>query len=355
MNGFSSLKMYLKLAVIISMIPALLGFILQGGQSMAMGAEKADVDDSLDKAVFVAPLANSADGQNELAAEKSVRENDIQPAVDRSAPKENVADVDDDMGMIYAGKAAAGRSADMAVASAASSASSATMPLPTPPPDGSAPAVGKNTLLLAAVNTPTKAPEKSTPKPATGPKTSKSSSISTPVLVAAGVALAVGAAVAVGGGSGSDSSSDSGTTSVSTTPASSGTDVIKLSDLVRIGDDSDYNAHHSDKFKVSRPSGTSWTDTFSIDNFSTVKSAKFSYTVAASKVGNPIYINGRQAGRLCNPGNTAWNVESCSTNITGYIRAGSNEIKIKCATDPSDTVTPLDDVELYNLRIQLTR
>lgn len=351
MKGLYYLKRYLEKVVIFAMMPVLLCFFLLVGQGMAMDREKADSRDLL-----IAELSNPVDEQIELDAEKFGREAEIWPAMDQNAVVDNIADVEDDLAMIKIGNATAEESAGLVVARAEPSVVSPELSLATPPPDGVTLAGKKNSLLIAASSTsPPMDPGKSKTGPAPGPKTSKSSSISTPVLVAAGLAAAVGVAVAAGGGSGSDSSSDSSSTSAPTTPASTETDVIKLSDLVRIGDDTDYNAHHPDKFKVSHPSGTSWTDTFSIDNISTVKSAKFSYTVAASKVGNPIYINGRQAGRLCNPGNTAWNVEACSTNITGYIRAGSNEIKIKCATDPSDTVTPLDDVELYNLRIQLTR
>jgi hypothetical protein len=158
-----------------------------------------------------------------------------------------------------------------------------------------------------------------------------------------------------GGGSDSDDSAPSAPANPSGGTSSGSSEVIKLSNLVRIGDDNDYNGNHPDKFKQNRPSGISWTDSFNISNANTVRSAEFKYTVAGSKVANPVYINGKQAGRLCNPGNTAWNVEDCSINITGFIHSGSNEIKIKCAIDESDTDTPYDDVELYNLRIELTR
>lgn len=336
-------------------MPFLLCFFLQVGQGFTMEANKTDSNGSLGKEVIIAPLVNSADVKREQNVEKSGSEQELQSAYWRTAVLENPTGLDDDLLIASSSNTSMGQSTGLVVKNTIHSAPSSEMTLPTPPPDGVT-AVRTETLLVVASNTPPEYPEKNKPKSAPEPKTSKNSSISTPVLVGAGLAVIAGVAVAAGGGSGSDSSSDSGTaTSTTTAPATGATDVINLSDLVRIGDDNDYNANHPDKFKVSHPSGTSWADTFSIDNFYTVKSAKFSYTVAASKVGNPIYINGRQAGRLCNPGNTAWNVEACSVDITSYIRAGSNEIKIKCAIDPSDTVTPLDDVELYTLRIELTR
>lgn len=230
---------------------------------------------------------------------------------------------------------------------------------PSPPPDVYGLRIDENVLLASNTASTAKPADTDKTAPVPEPKTSKSGSVSTPLLVGAGIAIVAGA-VAAAGGSGSDSD-DSGLS----TPAppsggggngpSANSEVINLASLVRIGDDTDYNGNHPDHFKQNRPSGTSWTDSFNISNANTVTSAKFKYTVAASKVGNPVYINGKQAGRLCNPGNTAWNVESCSMGITGLIRSGSNEIKIKCAIDKSDTDTPYDDVELYNLRIELTR
>lgn len=225
---------------------------------------------------------------------------------------------------------------------------------PNPPPDKAMPTINEHILLAANTSAAVKPSGEGGSAPE--PKTTKENSVSTPVLVGAGVAIAVGAAVAAGGSSGSDSDSPAATTPA-TTPddtSSGNAEVIDLADLVRIGDDIDYNSNHPDKFKQSRPSGLSWTDTFTINNVNTVSSAKFKYTVAASKVANPIYINGKLAGKLCNPGNTAWNVESCSLNVLGYVHSGSNEIKIKCAIDESDTSTPYDDVEIYNLRIELT-
>jgi len=224
---------------------------------------------------------------------------------------------------------------------------------PSPPPDKAMPTINEHTLLAANTSTDDKASGKGGSAPA--PKTTKESSVSTPVLVGVGVAIAVGAAVAAGGSSGSDSDSPAATTPTTTSgdTSSGNTEVINLADLVRIGDDTDYNSNHPDKFKQSRPSGLSWTDTFTVNNVNTVTSAKFKYTVAASKVANPVYINGKLAGKLCNPGNTAWNVEACSLNVLGYIHSGSNEIKIKCAIDEHDSATPYDDVEIYNLRIEL--
>ena len=223
----------------------------------------------------------------------------------------------------------------------------------TPPPDKISLPIDYTTLIAASSTSTPKAAGKNTPAPE--PKTSKSSSLSTTAMVAAGAAVAVGVAIAAGGGSSSDSSSSSGSGATPATPSSGNSDIINLAELVRIGDDRDYNSNHPDKFKVSTPSGTSWTGTFPVDNFNSVRSAQFKYTVAASKVGNPVFINGRQAGQLCNPGNTAWNIKSCAIDITGFIHAGANEIKIVCKTDPSDTVSPLDDVELYNMFIELIR
>lgn len=224
---------------------------------------------------------------------------------------------------------------------------------PTPPPDKIVLAANNHALPAAASGPNPAGPEKNGSAP--GPKTSKNSSLRTPLLVTTGVVLAVGAAVAAGSsGSGDSSSPDSTNTNPGGT-STGATDVIPLADLVRLGDDNDYNGNHPDHFRQNRPSGLSWTESFTINNANTVGSARFKYTVAGSKVGNPIFINGQQAGRLCNPGNLATNVRECSLGILGHIRSGANEIRISVAIDRTDTTTPFDDVELYNLRIELTR
>lgn len=232
---------------------------------------------------------------------------------------------------------------------------------PTPPPMVQ-PFTSDEKRLYASY-TPSSKPGSVSPdagKTAPEPKTSKTSSLGMPVLVGAGVVVAAGAALAAGGGSGSDSDNPN-PTAPGLSPGDPGdstpenSETIRLASLVRIGDDRDYNGNHPDHFRQNTPSGLSWSDTFTINNTNTVTSATFKYTVAGSKVGNPVYINGRQAGRLCDPGNTAWNVKDCSLNIQSYIRSGSNEIKIKCAIDETDTTTPYDDVEIYDLVVDLQR
>jgi hypothetical protein len=132
-------------------------------------------------------------------------------------------------------------------------------------------------------------------------------------------------------------------------------DIIPLADLVRIGDDLDYNTYHDDHFVVNTPSGISWQKTFDVVDFQTISSAHFKYTVAGSMVGNPIYINGKQAGKLCVGGNAAWDIKDCSLNILPYIQAGQNQIKITCAKYVYDDITPYDDVEIYDLYIEFSR
>lgn len=141
--------------------------------------------------------------------------------------------------------------------------------------------------------------------------------------------------------------------SVSTAAASD--NILPLADLVRIGDDLDYNTYHDDHFVVNTPSGISWETSFDVLDFQSISTAQFKYTVAGSMVGNPIYINGKQAGELCVWGNAAWNIKDCALNILPYLQAGQNKIKIQCAKYVFDDVTPYDDVEIYNLFIELTR
>ena len=340
-------------ALCFSVLPALLCVLLQGFFSYAAALEHS-VSAGSQPAVY--PLHQEVLESYDVSVALPAQEAAGQGAMKQVGAEEGSDTADDLLRVADAGNASPAVQTTMTSnRNRAFAIQGAALP-PAPPPEKIALTENYQTLIAAAPAPAPQDPPQSEPAPE--PKTSKSSSVSTPVLVAATAAVAVGVAVAAGGGgSSSDSgtSNDSGTQPDPATPSSGSSEVINLSSLVRIGDDNDYNAHHPDKFKVSHPSGTSWTDSFTINNYTTIRSAKFRYTVAASKVANPVFINGRQAGRLCNPGNTAWNVESCSIDITGYIHGGSNEIKIKTAIDSSDTETPLDDVELYDLRIELTR
>jgi hypothetical protein len=352
MKWFFKVKMDIKHVLVIFLLSALSCVLLLGSKAPAATLEKSAVDDQYST---FAVLRTERPENRGFLEERSGNEKGQSVSVKQTINLEG--DGDDKLLTAEAGAASSSEykiktDLDNQARIAANSISP-----PTPPPDEIVLAANEYTLPAAASGPNPEEPEKSGPAP--GPKTSKSSSLKTPLLVTAGIVLAVGAAVAAGG-SGSDDSSSTGTTDTSggtgpgVTPTGA-TEVIHLADLVRLGDDNDYNGNHPDQFKQNRPSGLSWTDSFNINNFNSVRSAKFKYTIAGSKVANPIYINGRLAGKMCNPGNLATNVRDCSLDILGYIQAGVNEITLKCAIDQSDTSTPYDDVELYNLRIELTR
>ncbi len=347
-GNFFKAKMEFRRALVLTLLPALFCVLLAGTGVSAAYLENPAAGDEFSAP---APLSSERLESRSLSSAKGENERGLA----ETAMQGNILDENSDDELLTArgGSASAGgygtkngQGNQLRIAADAESP-------PTPPPDNIVLAANEYALPAAASGPNPVDTEKSGPAP--GPKTSKSSSLRTPLLVTAGIVLAVGAAVAVGSsGSGGSSSPDSTNTGPEGT-STGATDVIPLADLVRLGDDNDYNGNHPDHFRQNRPSGLSWTESFTINNANTVGSARFKYTVAGSKVGNPIFINGQQAGRLCNPGNLATNVRACSLDILGHIRSGANEIRINVAIDRTDTTTPFDDVELYNLRIELTR
>jgi hypothetical protein len=133
--------------------------------------------------------------------------------------------------------------------------------------------------------------------------------------------------------------------------------VIFFRDPIRIGDDQDYNATHDPDFQISKPTGLSYAESFTIsaDELNSSK-AVIQYTIAGSMMGSKVYLNGILVGITCNPGNTADAIKECDDiDITGRLRVGNNELKIVTVLYPPDDVTPYDDIEIYNMRITLTR
>ncbi len=153
--------------------------------------------------------------------------------------------------------------------------------------------------------------------------------------------LALGAVVLAGIASGSSgSNNDSGSAEQN----------ITFKSPIRIGDDQNYNENHTDNFQINSPSGITYSESFEITgNFS---KGTLSYTIAGATEGNRIYINNHLVGRTCNPGNTAYVVRDCpSIDVTSRLKIGTNVLKIACVLYPGDEVTPYDDIEIYNMRL----
>jgi hypothetical protein len=155
--------------------------------------------------------------------------------------------------------------------------------------------------------------------------------------------LALGAVVLAGIASGSgNSGNDSG----------SAKHTITFKSPIRIGDDRNYNEEHSDNFKISTPSGITYSESFQIS--SNVLKGTLLYTIAGATMANRIYINESLVGRTCNPGNTAYVVEDCPPiDVTSQLKAGANILKIASVVYPGDEITPYDDIEIYNMRLDV--
>jgi len=131
--------------------------------------------------------------------------------------------------------------------------------------------------------------------------------------------------------------------------------VYEFKDPIRIGDDKNYNDHHDPDFKISSPSGKSYSKSFEVSSDCHFSKANIQYTVAGAHEAAKVYLNGSLVGRMHNPGNTATSIASGSIDITSKLRTGSNTIKVSAVLYPGDEINPYDDIEIYNLRITLTR
>ncbi len=133
--------------------------------------------------------------------------------------------------------------------------------------------------------------------------------------------------------------------------------VIYFEDPIRIGDDQDYNANHDPDFQISTPTGLSYAESFTIaqDDLNSSK-AVIRYTIAGAMLPAEVYLNGAFVGTTCTPGNSANAIRNCDDiDITGMLQTGNNELKIVTALVLEDNISPYDDIEIYNLRITLTR
>ena len=155
--------------------------------------------------------------------------------------------------------------------------------------------------------------------------------------------LALGAVVLAGIASGSgNSGNDSG----------SAKHTITFKSPIRIGDDRNYNEEHSDNFQISTPSGITYSESFQISG--NVFKGTLLYTIAGATMANRIYINGSLVGRACNPGNTAYVVADCPPiDVTSQLKDGTNILKIASVIYPGDEITPYDDIEIYNMRLDV--
>jgi hypothetical protein len=132
--------------------------------------------------------------------------------------------------------------------------------------------------------------------------------------------------------------------------------VYRFRDPIRIGDDEDYNRYHDPDFRISRPTGLSYSASFSVPDECNFSTAKIQYTIAGAIEAAKIYLNDSLVGRTCNPGNSAASIKTCDDiNITDKLKPGKNKLRVDTVLYPGDDVSPYDDIEIYNMRVTLTR
>lgn len=132
--------------------------------------------------------------------------------------------------------------------------------------------------------------------------------------------------------------------------------VYLLPDPLCLGDDTYYNFDHEPDFLINAPSGISYAESFEVPNACQFSRAAIQHTVAGAVRSPSFFLNDVLVGHGCNPGNTADAVKTCpDIDITGGLDHGSNTLKVSTVLFPGDESRPYDDIEIYQLRITLTK
>ncbi len=77
------------------------------------------------------------------------------------------------------------------------------------------------------------------------------------------------------------------------------------------------------------------------------------YKIAGSSQADKLYINDMLVGILPKGDNSAFTKKPISFDVTSFLILGENRLLISLEEWPGDEVTPLDDIEIFDLRIEL--
>ena len=128
--------------------------------------------------------------------------------------------------------------------------------------------------------------------------------------------------------------------------------VYRFQSIIRIGDDIDYNEHELDYFKINSAVSESFSATFTVPNFEFSQAVIYGQ-VAGSSQPDKLFLNGTLVGILPKGNNSAQTIKDFAFDATPYLEYGENNILITLEEWPGDTVSPLDDIEIYDLRLVL--
>ena len=102
--------------------------------------------------------------------------------------------------------------------------------------------------------------------------------------------------------------------------------------------------------------GIGYSESFNVPGGCRFSKAVVQFSIAGAMMPAEIYLNGPLVGLSCNPGNTAKPIITCpEIDITGKLRTGTNTLDFDTVLYPGDEEDPRDDIEVYNLRITLSR
>ncbi len=121
---------------------------------------------------------------------------------------------------------------------------------------------------------------------------------------------------------------------------------------IRIGDDIDYNEQHPDQFVIDSAVSEYYYATFNLPNFN-YSQAVILGEIAGSSQADKLYINDMLVGILPKGDNSAFTRKPISFDVTSFLIPGVNSLLISLEKWPGDKVTPLDDIEIFGLRIEL--
>ncbi len=130
--------------------------------------------------------------------------------------------------------------------------------------------------------------------------------------------------------------------------------------LIRIGDDIDYNLHHSWSFIISSPAGKNYKASFDLPADAKFKRAEIRGQIAGAYLDNLYFMNGTLFGTTVGcKGNNYPDIKLTCIPVEipkKLLKKGQkNILELRTVPLPSDPLTPLDDMEVFNLRLQLVR
>jgi hypothetical protein len=132
--------------------------------------------------------------------------------------------------------------------------------------------------------------------------------------------------------------------------------VFHFASHIRLGDDPNWNATHSDRFALSGASSATYSAAFTLPQAAPFSRAELRYEVAGAGLPNRILVNKTLAGTTCITGDSANSKKACPPIVvSNFLQTGNNTLVIQTVPYSDGRTRPLDDIEIFGLRLQLVK